>query len=76
MYLRWQHAVVAAGGRQPNAYGVNLAAINDPRDIAADVTDSGGWTVGAEVAQGPVEFGRSAGRWAPFAMLAAARHVG
>ena len=72
LYLRWQHAVVAAGGRQPNAYGVNLAAINDPRDIAAYVTDSGGWTVGAEVAQGPVKLGRSSGRWAPFALLAAA----
>ena len=72
LYLRWQTAVVAAGGRQPNAYGVNLAAINDPRDIAAYVTDSGGWTVGAEVAQGPVKLGRSSGRWAPFALLAAA----
>ena len=55
-----------------NAYGVNLAAINDLRDVAAYVTDSGGWTVGSEVAQGPVKLGRSSGRWAPFALPAAA----
>ena len=36
------------------------------------VTDAGGWSIGAEVATGPVKIGRSSGRWSPFALLAAA----
>ena len=72
IYLRWQHAVTAAEGRQPNTYGVNLTPINEPRQVAAYVTDAGEWTVRSEVAQGPAKLGRSSGRWAPFALLAAA----
>ena len=34
-----------------NAYGVDLAVVNDPRQVAEYVTDAGGWTIGTEVAQ-------------------------
>ena len=44
-----QPVVIAAGGRLPNAYGVDLAIVNDPtRPVAEYVTDAGGWTIGAE----------------------------
>jgi hypothetical protein len=72
LIYRWSDCVVAAGGRPTNAYGVRVDLVDDPRSVAEYVTDSGGWPIGAEIASGPVKMGRSNGRWAPFALLAAA----
>ncbi len=69
---RWGDACVAAGLRRPNAFGIDVQRVNDPRAVADYVVDAGGWSIGAEVAAGPVKLGRSRSRWSPFALLLAA----
>lgn len=72
LFLRWQQQVQRHLGRRPNAYGIRVDAVDDDRVVADYVTDANGWSIGAEVAAGPVKLGRSSGRWSPFALLMAA----
>lgn len=76
LMFRWAE-VAKARGRDVNiARAVDLRPIDDPRNVAEYVTDTGSWSIGAEVASGPVKLGRSSGRWSPFALLAAAAEWG
>lgn len=72
LMFRWA-AIAADLGRAVNlARAFDVRPIDDARNVAEYVTDTGSWSIGAEVASGPVKMGKSAGRWSPFALLAAA----
>ena len=69
---RWQARVEQATGRRPDSLAcLDVRRVDDARNISEYVTDGAGWSIGAELAAGPVKIGRSRGRWTPFALLAA-----
>jgi hypothetical protein len=73
LMFRWAEVVKGTTDRAVNiARALDLRVVDDPRNVAEYVTDAGSWSVGAEVASGPVKMGKSAGRWSPFSLLAAA----
>ena len=73
LMFRWADTVKRTTDRTVNiARALDLRVVDDPRNVAEYVTDAGSWSVGAEVASGPVKLGKSSGRWSPFSLLAAA----
>lgn len=72
LHRRWQTSAEAACGRRPNARGVDVELVHDAQAVGEYVADSGGWSIGAEVACQPVKIGRSAGAVTPFGLLGAA----
>ena len=73
LIVKWQDVAQRVTGRRPDSLGcLDVRPVVDARAISEYVTDTGGWSIGAELAAGPVKIGRSRGRWSPFALLAAA----
>ena len=73
LMFRWAEVVKGVSGRTVNvSRAIDLRIVDDPQNVAEYVTDTGSWSIGAEVTSGPVKLGRSSGHWSPFALLAAA----
>lgn len=73
LLVRWQDTVEKITGRRPDSLAcLDVRPVVDARNVSEYVVDAGGWTIGAELAAGPVKLGRASGRWSPFSLLAAA----
>ena len=73
VFQRWADSAEKVCGRRPSARnGIDVELVHDAQAVGEYVSDSGGWSIGAEVACQPAKIGKSGGAVTPFGLLGAA----